>query len=78
MSMIGYVRVPTKDQTVENQEQVISGKGYKVDKCIGWPHHGEIEIIQGEDMGMRSRIIAKITDEPGSPIAVSGQARLME
>lgn len=45
---------------------------------IGWPHHGEIEIIQGEDMGMRSRIIAKITDEPGSPIAVSGQARLME
>ncbi|KGD76765.1 PhzF family phenazine biosynthesis protein [Tatumella morbirosei] len=45
---------------------------------IGWPHHGEIEIIQGEDMGIRSRIIAKITEQPGSPIAVSGQARLME
>ncbi len=45
---------------------------------IGWPHGGAIEIIQGEDMGLRSRIFAQITDQPGSPIAVSGQARQME
>lgn len=44
---------------------------------INWPHGGAIEIIQGEDMGMRSLIRAEIKDEPGSAIRVSGQARLM-
>ncbi len=45
---------------------------------IEWPHQGSIEIIQGEDMGMRSRLKAEITDEPGSSIRVSGSARIME
>ncbi len=45
---------------------------------IEWPHQGSIEIIQGEDMGMRSRLRADITDEPGSSIRVSGSARIME
>ncbi|MBT8436687.1 MAG: PhzF family phenazine biosynthesis protein [Gammaproteobacteria bacterium] len=45
---------------------------------IQWPHQGSIEIIQGEDMGMRSRLRAEIGDEPGSSIRVSGSARIME
>lgn len=45
---------------------------------IGWPHGGAIEIVQGEDMGMRSRIRAEISPTPGSSIRVSGTARLMD
>ena len=45
---------------------------------IEWPHQGSIGIIQGEDMGMRSRLMAEITDESGSSIRVSGSARIME
>lgn len=44
---------------------------------LGWPHGGRIEIIQGEDMGMRSRIHAEIGDVAGSSIRVSGTARMM-
>lgn len=44
---------------------------------IGWPHAGAIEIVQGADMGMRSRISAQIPPELGSSIRVSGAARLM-
>ncbi|GAA0471026.1 MULTISPECIES: PhzF family phenazine biosynthesis protein [Tatumella] len=42
---------------------------------LQWPHNGAIEIVQGEDMGMRSRIFAGISDLTGSPIAISGQVR---
>ena len=45
---------------------------------LDWPHRGSIEIIQGEDMGMRSRLLAEIGDTPGSSIRVSGQARNIE
>ncbi|MBE9159018.1 PhzF family phenazine biosynthesis protein [Nodosilinea sp. LEGE 06152] len=45
---------------------------------IGWPHGGTIEITQGEDMGMRSRLRAEIPPTPSSSIRVSGTARLME
>ena len=44
---------------------------------IGWPHGGKIEILQGEDMGVPSRLTAEITSEPGASIRVSGTARLM-
>jgi PhzF family phenazine biosynthesis protein len=44
---------------------------------ITWPHEGEIEVIQGEDMGMRSRLRATIPPAAGSSIRVSGEARLM-
>jgi PhzF family phenazine biosynthesis protein len=44
---------------------------------LGWPHGGVIEIIQGEDMGVPSRLCAKITGEPGASIRVSGDARLI-
>lgn len=44
---------------------------------LGWPHGGRIEIIQGEDMNMRSRICAEIPPERGSSIRVSGTARVM-
>lgn len=44
---------------------------------LAWPHGGHIDIVQGEDMGMRSRIAADIGAEPGASIRVSGAARLM-
>lgn len=45
---------------------------------LGWPHEGSIEIVQGEDMGMRSRLHADIPPQPGSSIRVSGTARIMQ
>jgi PhzF family phenazine biosynthesis protein len=42
---------------------------------IGWPHSGAIDIVQGEDMGMRSRLRAEIGAERGGSIRVSGTAR---
>lgn len=45
---------------------------------IGWPHGGAIDIVQGEDMGMRSRLHADIPPEIGSSIRVSGTARMMD
>ena len=45
---------------------------------LGWPHGGAIDIVQGEDMGMRSRLHAEIPPTPGSSIRVSGTARLMD
>ncbi len=40
----------------------------------GWPHEGQVNFIQGEDMGMRSRLRAEFTNVPGSSIRVSGDA----
>lgn len=45
---------------------------------LGWPHGGAIDIVQGEDMGMRSRLHADISPVPGSSIRVSGTARLID
>jgi PhzF family phenazine biosynthesis protein len=42
---------------------------------LGWPHGGAIDVVQGEDMGMRSRLHADIPATPGSSIRVSGTAR---
>lgn len=44
---------------------------------IGWPHGGAIDIVQGEDMVMRSLLRAEIPDASGSSIRVSGTARVM-
>jgi PhzF family phenazine biosynthesis protein len=44
---------------------------------LGWPHGGAIDIVQGEDMGMRSRLRAEISATPGSSIRVSGSARII-
>ena len=44
---------------------------------IGWPHGGRIGIVQGEDMGMRSRLTAEFGDEQCGSIRVSGTARMM-
>ncbi|RZA31713.1 MAG: PhzF family phenazine biosynthesis protein [Lysobacteraceae bacterium] len=44
---------------------------------LGWPHGGRIEVVQGEDMGMRSRLTAEIGPEKGGSIRVSGTARSM-
>jgi PhzF family phenazine biosynthesis protein len=45
---------------------------------IGWPHGGVINIVQGEDMGMRSLIRAEIDTPIGGSIRVSGTARIMD
>ena len=42
---------------------------------LAWPHGGAIEIVQGEDMGSRSRLRAEIPEERGSSIRVSGTTR---
>ncbi|MEO1623092.1 MAG: PhzF family phenazine biosynthesis protein [Cyanobacteria bacterium J06632_3] len=44
---------------------------------IAWPHDGVIDVVQGEDMGMRSLLRAEISPVPGSSIRISGTARLM-
>jgi len=44
---------------------------------LGWPHGGRIEVVQGEDMGVRSRLTAEIGLEAGGAIRVSGTARSM-
>ncbi len=45
---------------------------------IAWPHGGMIDVVQGEDMGMRSRLRAEISPSSGSSIRVSGTARIMQ
>jgi PhzF family phenazine biosynthesis protein len=45
---------------------------------IAWPHRGVIDVVQGEDMGMRSCLRAEISPLPGSSIRVSGTARVMQ
>lgn len=44
---------------------------------IGWPHTGKIQIIQGEDMGMRSILRAEFSEVVGSSVRVIGTARTM-
>ena len=43
----------------------------------GWPHGGRFTIRQGEDMGAPSVIEVTLSDEPGSPVRVSGSTRVM-
>ena len=42
---------------------------------IDWPHNGNVTIIQGEDMGMRSIIKMEIPSALGSSIKVTGTVR---
>ncbi|MGV6394774.1 PhzF family phenazine biosynthesis protein [Pseudomonas caspiana] len=47
---------------------------------LEWPHGGVIDIVQGEDMGSRSRLRAQIPEQispeqKGSSIRISGMAR---
>ena len=44
---------------------------------LAWPHGGEIEIRQGEDMGVPSRLVVGIGEEKGASVRVSGAARVM-
>ena len=44
---------------------------------LHWPCGGTVHIIQGEDMGMRSRLRVDFSEVPGSSIRVSGTARIM-
>jgi PhzF family phenazine biosynthesis protein len=44
---------------------------------LGWAHGGAIDVVQGEDMGMRSLLHAEIGAEKGSSIRVSGTARTL-
>jgi PhzF family phenazine biosynthesis protein len=42
---------------------------------LGWPHGGAIDVVQGEDMGMRSLLHAEIGPAKGDSIRVGGLAR---
>jgi PhzF family phenazine biosynthesis protein len=44
---------------------------------LGWPHAGQIDVQQGDDMGMPSRLRAEISSQPGASIRLSGTARFM-
>jgi PhzF family phenazine biosynthesis protein len=44
---------------------------------LGWPHGGRIDVVQGEDMGMRSRLATAFNTAPGGSIRVAGTARFM-
>jgi len=43
-----------------------------------WPHGGNIQLVQGEDMGSRSLLSATIPEEVGASVRVSGLARYIE
>ena len=45
---------------------------------LDWPHRGSIEIVQGEDMGSRSRLYAAIPPQRSASVRVSGSARKIE
>ncbi|MEM6383465.1 MAG: PhzF family phenazine biosynthesis protein [Pseudomonadota bacterium] len=45
---------------------------------MGWLTHGEVEILQGEDMGQPSRILAEFEDTPHSPVRIIGETRLIQ
>lgn len=45
---------------------------------IDWPHGGEIDIIQGEDMGSRSLLKAQFSNETASSVRISGMARKLK
>jgi PhzF family phenazine biosynthesis protein len=44
---------------------------------LGWPHGGAIDVVQGEDMGMRSLLHAEIGPAQGGSVRVSGTARML-
>ncbi|SHJ91322.1 phenazine biosynthesis protein PhzF family [Malonomonas rubra DSM 5091] len=44
---------------------------------LSWPHEGSIQIYQGDDMGVPSRLQADITPQSGASIRVSGTVRLL-
>lgn len=44
---------------------------------LGWRCGGAIDIVQGEDMGMRSRLRVEWTPERGAGVRVSGAARVI-
>lgn len=45
---------------------------------LGWLHNGEINIIQGEDMGERSLINAKFSNSPGTSVRITGATRFID
>lgn len=45
---------------------------------LNWPCGGAMDILQGEDMGMRSRLRAEWTPEKGAGVRVSGAARRLQ
>ncbi|MEH6367773.1 MAG: PhzF family phenazine biosynthesis protein [Pseudomonas marincola] len=85
--LLGYAQTP---QLIHSRNPFASGGVYEDPatgaataalagylRDISWPHNGQIEIIQGEDMGMRSRITAQIPPTPGASIRVSGAVRTL-
>lgn len=86
--LLGYAETP---QLIHTRNPFASGGVYE-DPATGaataalagylrdikWPHGGQLEVIQGEDMGSRSLLSATFTDEIGSSIRVSGTTRSLQ
>jgi PhzF family phenazine biosynthesis protein len=47
-------------------------------RVIGWKGKHTFTILQGEDMGMPSRLLVKFSPEIGSSVAVSGETRYIK
>lgn len=45
---------------------------------LGRPAEGTLELVQGEDMGMRSRLYVEYGPEPGASVRVSGSVRTIQ
>jgi PhzF family phenazine biosynthesis protein len=45
---------------------------------IGWQGRNTFTILQGEDMGMPSRLIVNYTPKLGESVSVSGETRYIE
>lgn len=50
--------------------------GYLRDR--GWPHGGRIQLRQGDEMGMPSRLLAEFDETPGGSVRVSGSVRRLD
>ena len=60
---------------IDHPDGLADPAGYLRD--LQWPHGGAIDLIQGEDMGMRSRLRAEIPPTPGASIRISGTVRIL-
>jgi len=72
-AMSGRTKYRRGNPTSWTAKDNLADAGYLRD--LSWPHGGSIDISQGVDMGMPSKLKVTISEEPGSPVLVSGASR---
>ena len=45
---------------------------------IGWTDSGEVEILQGNDMGQPSRVVVNFGSTPGESVRVAGNTHIID